>query len=211
MSQARIIINVSNEDHAHANGLSGTWVVNAKKPNEDFGVLVVFPVPEIQGVGDRRKTVHWLKASPLAMDIVGLRSDACAHAPGSPGTKEKWGLLLCEAEPDVPKELLQAQEVEIEYLNENPPDYKSRKDNKSGAIVQIDVSPLEVQQKKVELSERVQSLRRSFEGQCRKMVAKAEVIRARENLSREDARLISEADSIYAGPETGRANINEIH
>src|SRR5258707_925903 len=122
MSQAKIVINVSNEEHAHSNGLSGNWIVPANKQNEEFSMLVVYPTPEIQDIGDQRKVVHWLKAAPLAADIVGLRSDAAAHTPGSPGTKEKWGLLLCAAEPDVPKDWLNAREEEMNFLNENPPD-----------------------------------------------------------------------------------------
>ena len=211
MSQARIIINVSNEEHSHANGLSGVFLVPAKKPNEDFSMLVVYPTPEIQDIGDNRRTVHWPKVSSIAMDIVGLRSDAAAHTPGSPGTKEKWGLLLCEAEPDLPKELLVAQEEELNFLNDNPPDYKSRKDKKTGAIVMVNVEAVEISQQKQALSDRVQKLRAKFEAECRKLVQKGEVTKAKANLAREDARLVAEGDAIWAGPETGRANINELH
>src|SRR4029077_13564021 len=99
MSQAALIINVSDQEQPHSNGLSGSWLVPAQKPNEEFSLLVVYPTPEIQDIGDQRRTVHWLKAGRRAKDIVGLRSDAAAHSVGSPGTKERWGLLLCEAEP----------------------------------------------------------------------------------------------------------------
>lgn len=211
MSQARIIINVSNQEHSHANGLSGTWLVPAKSANEEHATLVVYPTPEIQDIGDNRRTVHWPKVSSLAMDIVGLRSDAAAHSPGSPGTKEKWGLLLCEAEPDIPKELLNAQEEELNFLNENPPDYKSRKDKKTGAIVMVNVEAVEISEQKQKLSNTVVKLRRKFEAECRKLVQQSEIDRAKANLAREDARLVAEGDAIWAGPETGRANINEIH
>ena len=69
---------------------------------------MVFPTPEIQDIGDERKTVHWLKASPLAHDIVGIARRIGGQTIGpdqfSAGSKEKWGILLCEAEPDIPKE-----------------------------------------------------------------------------------------------------------
>lgn len=211
MSQARIIINVSDDVHAHANGLSGTWIVPGKKANEEFSLLLVYPTPEIQDIGDQRRVVHWLKATPLAMDVVGLRSDAAAHSPGSSGTKEKWGLLLCEAEPDVPRELLKAVEEEIEYLNNNPPDVKMRKDKQSGAVVAINDEQPGVAERKQELSERVQALRREFEKECRKLVTKAEVVKAKRALSLEDQRLVAEGDAIWAGPEAGRVNINETH
>lgn len=211
MSQANIIINVSDDNHSHANGLSGIWTVPAKKDKEEFGILVVYPTPEIQDIGDNRRIAHWLKSSPLAKDIVGLRSDAAAHGPGSPGTKEKWGLLLCEAEPDIPRELLKAQEDEIEFLNFNPPDVKMRKDKQSGAVVAINDEPEAIAQRKQELSDAVQELKADFEAQCRKMVSKAEVAKAKRVLQNEDQRLISEADAIWAGPEPGRINVNDIH
>jgi len=148
MSQAKIIINVSDEDHSHSNGLSGMWTVPGKK-KEDFSCLVIYPTPEIQDIGDQRKVVHWLKAGPLALDIVGMRSDACAHTLGSTGNKEKWGLLLCEAEPDVPRDWLDAREVEMNFLNDNPPDTKMRLDKKSGALVAVNIEAVEVVEKKI--------------------------------------------------------------
>ena len=116
MSQAAIIINVSDQPQVHFNGLSGQWTVPEKKVGEEFSMLVVYPTPETQDIGENKKVVHWLKALPLAQDIVGLRSDAAAHGFGSPGTKEKWGLLLCVAQPDLPKSLIAAVEAEMEYL-----------------------------------------------------------------------------------------------
>lgn len=211
MSQARIIINVSNEPQSHANGLSGTFTVPAKKPHEEFGMLVVCPTPEIQDIGSGRKTIHWPKAGPIARDIVGLNSDACAHTPGSPGSREKWGLLLCAAEPDVPRDWLDAQETEIDFLNNNPPDTKMRIDKPTGALVATNVEPVEIQQKKVELSNRVQECHFRFLKECRKLVMKAEVEQAKNAMQKEDSRLVAEGDAIYAGPENGRRDINEIH
>ena len=54
-------------------------------------------------------------------------------------------------------------------------------------------------------------LKQKFEKECRKLVQKSEIQKAKENLAREDARLVAEGDTIWAGPEAGRANINEIH
>lgn len=211
MSQASIIINVSDQEHSHANGLSGIWTVPAKDKGEDFALLVVYPTPEIQDIGDLRKTVHWLKSAPLAMDIVGLRSDACAHTPGSPGNKEKWGLLLCEAQPDVSKDWLAAREEELNFLNDNPPDTKMRHDKKSGATVAINVESPEVTKTKLRLSYAVEHARLKFEGECRKLVTKAEITKAKQSLSREDARLVAEGDTMWAGNAASKENINEIH
>lgn len=210
MSQAKLIINVSDNEQPHSNGLSGTWIVPARKQSEEFALLVVYPTPEIQDIGDQRRVMHWLKAAPLAMDIVGLRSDAAAHGVGVSGNKEKWGLLLCEAEPDLPKELLKALESEIEFLNSNPPDVKMRKDNASGAVVAVNIEEPSVKEKKIELSFSVQSLRAAFEKDCRKLVTKAELMRANKNLLLEDQRLVSEGDRMWARPAE-QHNVNELH
>jgi len=211
MSQVRLIINVSDQEHSHSNGLSGTYIIPAKKPGEEFGLLVVYPQPEFQDVGNNVKAVHWPKVGSVAQDIVGLRSDACAHTSGSPGSREKWGILLAAAEPDMPKELLQAQEEEIAFLNDNPPDYRMKKDRKLGIAVAVSNDPPEMQAKKEALSLRVQALRAHFEQECRKLVTKKELQQAKTALTREDARLVSEADVIWGGPEPGRVNITEIH
>ncbi len=212
MSTANLILNVSTEGQIHSNGLSGTWIVPSKKPEEAFALLVVYPTPEIQDIGDERKTVHWLKAKPLALDIVGMRSDAAAHGMGQSGNKEKWGLLLCAAEPDLPKELLDAQEAEMEYLNTHPPDIKMRTDPISKATVATNLYNSEPGEfdKRVELSMTVQVLREEFVKFCRSLVTQEEIKRAKANLLREDQRLIGEADMLWARPGQ-QQNINEPH
>jgi hypothetical protein len=213
MSQAKIIINVNNVEQPHSNGLSGHHIVPACKPGQAFAMLVVYPTPEIQDIGDQRRVMHWLKAEPLARDIVGLRSDAAAHSHGSTGTKEKWGLLLCEAEPDVPKELIRALEEEVNFLNSNPPDVKMRKDTASGAVVAVNIEAPEVKAKKIELSARVEQLRHEFEEECRKLVQKTEIQKAKRALLVEDQRLVVEGDMMWAKGEGSleRRNINELH
>lgn len=210
MSQAAIIVNVSNQPQLHSNGLSGTWTVPDRKEGEDFAMLVVYPTPEIQDIGSRRTTVHWLKALPLALDIVGMRSDAAAHGIGVSGNKEKWGLLLCEAQPDLPKSLLTALEAEMEFLNQNPPDVKMRKDNKSGALVAINIEDDETKAIKIKLSRAVADERADFEAECRRLVTRKEVIQAKRNLQVEDQRLVAEGDRMWARP-TEQPNINELH
>lgn len=212
MSQASIIINVSNQPQVHSNGLSGTHIVPGRKEKEEFAVLVVYPTPEIQDIGEGRKVVHWLKAAPLAKDIVGLRSDAAAHTHGSTGTKEKWGLLLCLAEPDLPKELVAAIETEGEYLNMNLPDVRYKRDPETKATVAVNVEDPEVQERKQELSDEVVRLRTEFEAECRRLVTKGEVLKAKRNLQLEDQRLVAEADRMWASNRPAdRESINEIH
>lgn len=210
MSQARIVINISEFEQPHSNGLSGTHIVPAKKQNEEFGMLVVYPTYEIQDIGDQRRIGHWLKATPLARDIAGERSDAAAHSPGTRGGKAKWGILLCEAEPDLPRELVKALETETEYLNMNMPDVKYKKDPESGAMCAVNVEPVSVQEKKIELSGIVQDLRAKFEAYCRSLVQKKEVLGVRQVMTIEDQRLVSEGDRMWARP-TEQQNINELH
>jgi hypothetical protein len=211
MSQASIVINVGTQEQIHSNGLSGTWIVPPKPPKDEFGILVVYPTPEIQDIGDGRRVMHWLKSRPLAMDICGMRSDSAAHGLGVSGNKEKWGLLLCEAEPDVTKELLTAIEEEIQYLNDNPPDVKMRKDAKSGAIVAVNLYEVPgSMEKHVELALTVQVLREEFVKECRGYVTKSEIARAKRNLLMEDQRLVAEGDRMWARP-TEQQNINELH
>jgi len=210
MSQASLVINVSEEDHQHSNGLSGTWVVPGRKKDEKFALLVVYPTPEIQDIGSQKRTVHWLKAAPLAKDIVGLRSDAAAHGLGIIGSKEKWGLLLCKAEPDVPKDLEQAIETEMEFLNHNMPDVKYKRDADTGASVAINVEDIEVKKQKIKLAEHVWNLRLHFEEECRALVSQAEIMKAKRNLLTEDQRLVGEGDRMFASVKE-QQNINEIH
>jgi hypothetical protein len=210
MSQAAIIINVNDQEQSHANGLSGNWTVLGKKKGEEFALLVVYPTPEIQDIGDERRVVHWLKAKPLARDIVGLRSDAASHGTGDLGTKEKWGLLLCEAEPDLPRELTNAIEEEMEYLGKHRPTYRMVKDEETKAVVPETNEKEAVIAKKQELSDRVVRLRREFEADCKRLVTKAEVQRAKKNLMIDDQKLVAQADRMWARPAE-QQNINELH
>jgi hypothetical protein len=216
MSQASIVINISDQEHIHSNGLSGTWKIPAKKPDEKFAILVVYPTPEIQDIGDERKTVHWLKAAPLAHDIVGVARRIGGQMIGpdqfSAGSKEKWGILLCGAEPDLPKELLDAQEAEIEYLNMHPLDIKMRVDPVTKATVATNLYNSEPGEfdKRVELSLTVELLREAFVKHCRTLVTAAEIQRAKANLLREDQRLIAEGDMMWAEPSEHR-NISTLH
>jgi hypothetical protein len=216
MSQASIVISVSDVEHIHSNGLSGTWRVPAKGPKEEFAILVVFPTPEIQDIGDERKTVHWLKAAPLAHDIVGVPRRIGGQMIGpdqfSGGSKEKWGVLLCKAEPDLPKELLDAEEAQIEYLNLHTPDVKMRVDPITKATVATNLynsEPGEFE-KRVELSLTIQVLREEFIKECRSLVTHEEIQRAKANMLREDQRLVSEGDMMWAEPSEHR-NISMLH
>ena len=210
MSQASLIINVSDEPQSHSNGLSGSWTVPARKKDEEFALLVVYPTMEIQDIGDQRRTTHWLKAKPIALDILGARSDAAAHGLGVRGDKQKWGLLLCEAEPDLPKSLLAAIEAEAEYLNANRPDVKYKKDNLTKATCAVNVYEPGVADKLEELSNTVQEERARFEASCLRLVQKKEVAEAKLNLRKEDQRLIAEGDRMWARPAE-QQNINELH
>lgn len=211
MSQCAIIINVSDQPHVHSNGLSGQYTVPAKGEGEDFGLLVVFPAREIQDIGSNRKEVHYPKAHGTALDIMGAGSDSSAHVMGARGGNEKWGLLLCAAEPDMPKELEAAIEEEGTFLDHNPPDVKFKYDqiNKLNAAVNIESDSIKAE--KIRLSDQLVEIRHKFTVACRKLVKPSEVAQAKKNLQIEDQRLISVADAMYAKGEESRKNINELH
>ena len=216
MSQASIVISVSDVEHIHSNGLSGTWRIPAKKTDEAFSCLVVFPTPEIQDIGDERKTVHWLKASPLAHDIVGVPRRIGGQMIGpdsfSGGSKEKWGILLCEAEPDLPKELLDAEDAQMEYLNMHTPDVKMKKDPITKATVAVNLYNSEPNEyeKRVDLAMTIQLLKDEFVKECRSLVTHTEIKRAQANLQRESQRLVGEGDMMWAEPSEHR-NISMLH
>lgn len=211
MNDARIIINVSDREHSHSNGISGTWTVPAKKENEEFGMLVVYNARELQDVGNNVKTIHWPSASSVAAGILSRESDATAHTMGTSGGAEKWGIYLCEANPDIPRELLMAEEEQRLYLEENRPEIKQKRDQKTKLMLATTVYPPDVALKLVEISERLTSMRADFYAACRKLVQKKEVQKAKQNLSFEDARLVSEGDLLWAGNEAAKRNINELH
>jgi hypothetical protein len=211
MQDARIVINVSDVDYSHSNGLSGLYIVPAKKKDEAFGMLVVYNAREIQDVGGNKQTTHWPSATSVASDVLGKNSDATAHVLGARGGSEKWGILLCEANPDIPRELLQAENAQIEFLNTNRPDIKQKRDPISKMMLATTVWPPELTEQVIELSERVEKLRAKFEAECRKLVTKDEVARAKRNMQIEDQRLVSEGDTLWAGNELAKRNINELH
>ena len=211
MLDARIVINVSDQEHLHMNGLAGTFIVPAKKPGEEFGLLAIYNAHEIQDVGNQAKTEHWPSSVSIALDVLGKNSDAAAHTPGAPAGAEKWGLLLCEAAPDIPKDLLEAIDKERAFLNDNPPEIKQRRDRKTRMMLATTVDPPEIAEEKEKLAKQVTRLRAKFTEDCRKLVTKAEITRAKQHLQTEDQRLVSEGDTMWAGNEQAKRNISELH
>jgi plasmid stabilization system protein ParE len=199
-----LVINVSNESYLHHNGLSGLYRVPAAQ-DKQFGLLVVYDGSEIQDLGEGRFVARpeWAHSNDIAKSIVGIGTDA--------GPRMKWGLLLCSAHPDVPRDLEKAIEEERNYLNRHPARTAYEKDEVTGAAVLVSREPDSMRDKKIELSATVAILREAFEDDCRGLVTAAEVAQAKANLQAEDQRLLAEGDQIWAGPEAGRVNVNERH
>lgn len=213
MDEVSIIINVNTKEQIHNNGAAGVFIVPPRKANEEFGMLVVFPVCEIQDIGDNRKTTHWPKVRSLAKDIVGVRSDASAHTPGSTGSREKWGLFLCEAEPDIPRELLRAMEAEAHFLNEHRPEVRYKKykqEDGPEVLAAVNVYDDGVAEQMQKNSDLVKDLKAKFMRECRSLVQRSEIQAAKANLQREDQRLVAEGDMMWARPME-QGNINELH
>lgn len=211
MLEARIIINVSDADHSHHNGLSGYYLVPGRKPGEEFGLLVIYSPHEIQDVGGQRQVEHWPSATSIAIDVVGKNTDAASHTKGSPAGYEKWGVLLCEASPDIPRALLLALEEEKTFLNDNPPSHKWIRDRKTKMMMIVNTDNDGFNQQKQEMSDKINELRADFDLYCRKLVTKAEVSRAKLSLQKEDQRLVAEGDTLWAGNQLSKQNISELH
>lgn len=210
MSQAALVINITEEEHQVALGLAGQHVIPGKKPKEKFALLVIYPTVEIQDVGENRRVNHLLKAVPIARDIAGLTSDATAHSMGQRGGRAKWGVIMCAAQPDLPKELLEAMDNEIEFLNANPPDVKYRRDPITKATVAVNIEDDATKKEKIRLSYAVRDLRKEFEMECAELVTNEELQEAKKALQQEDQRLVAEGDRMWARPEEHK-NINELH
>lgn len=199
MSEAALVINVGPIEHTHGNGLSGTYHVPAKPSDLPFSLLVVYPMPEIQDIGDHRTTIHWIKALPLAGAIVGIGSDS---------RRERFGVLLCKAEPEVPKELLKALEAEAEFLTANPPEVKYKR---TGNLMEaINIESSEVREKKIALSAAIVEHRDKFHAYCRTLVTAQEIKTANQNMLTEFGRLIAEGDMMWARPQE-QVNISDLH
>jgi len=198
---ANVVINVSDIEIVHGNGLSGQHVIPARKEGEQFGLLVVYPTPEIQDIGDERRTIHWLKATPLAMDICGMRSED--------GRYTRLGVLLSAAEPDLSRELEKAIEEEMEFLNDNIPEVKYKK-LKDGAMVAYNVETDDVRDRKIKLSKAVVQERSRFEKLCRSLITKEEVAKARQAMLSTAAKLVSDGDTLWAAGGDNHKNISEL-
>lgn len=190
--KAALIINISDQSHSHNNGAAGNWIIPAKTEKEDFALLVVYPVNEIQDIGNNRTTSTTIEGTRLAKDIVGRGSDG--------GSKEKWGVMVCSAEPKIPDALEDAMKEEREYLSKHKPQSKMVKDEESGALVAENVEKESVSAQKVELSLKVQELRWQFEKDCRKHVTPKELQAAKTAFISECQRLVAEADSMWQRP-----------
>lgn len=207
--EAALVINVSNDEHKHYNGLSGIFVVPPKPPGMEFGLLVVYPTPEIQDIGDGRKDIHWPKVRKIAADVVGSSSDAAQMM--QDGQRSFLGVLLCEAEPELPKSLMKAIEDEIEFLSndENRPEIRQVR-GKGGLVVAQNRYPAGVPEKMIEMGKIITRERDAFHAHCRTQVTREEVARATKNLVTEYGRLVSEADMMWARPNE-QVNISDRH
>ena len=203
-SECSIIINVSEVEFRHGNGVSGFTVIPPRPSDMPFSMLVIYPTPEIQDIGDNRSTVHWVKSRPLAKAICQLHTD-------QPYTK--WGVALCEAEIDMPKSLEKAIEAEHLYLNDNPPQSTHRLQviNGSRMMVAVNTDDESVKNEKVRLSGVVLEERQKFEAHCRTLIDKSEIQGAKQRMLAEYARLVSEADQLWAGGPITQRDISDLH
>lgn len=200
--EAAIVINTGENRYVYPRGILGTYIVPGKE-GRDFGLLVVYSRGELQDIGNgQRKIEEAIPARSIAEDILGFGSER----------KEKFGLLLCAAEPEVPKDLERAIREEKDFLNAHPPDVRMKKNpvlKMTEAVNMQDAEP-GVRDQKIKLSKRVQDERRKFEESCRKLVTKEEIAKSQANRMVECKRLFQEAEHLWARPAT-RNEVTAVH
>ena len=198
MSQAALVINVGPIHHVHGNGLSGTFHIPAKPTDLPFSLLVVYPTPEIQDIGDHRTKVDWVKALPLASAIAGIGLDS---------PRLQYGVVLCKAEPELPKELVKLFEAERVFLEENRPE--GRYVRKGQSMEWKNMEAAEVSREKNRLSAEIVKERDKFHEYCRTLVTKQEIETGNQNMVAEFGRRIAAADMLWAKPME-QVNISDL-
>jgi hypothetical protein len=199
MAEAAVIVNVNSESFLSSMGLSGQHMIPGKLPNEEFGMLVLYPTPEIQDIGDGRRTTHWVKARPLAQSICGFGSEYNLTA---------QGVALLDMEPDIPKSLEKAIEAEVTYLNANRPEVKYKM--QAGAMVAVNVFEPGVAEQLIKNSTLVVRERVKFEADLRKQVPKELIAKAKVELTTYAQKKVAEGDIMWARPSEHQ-NISDVH
>ena len=201
MAEAALIINVGQLEQTHSNGAAGTFTVPPPPPGEEFGLLVVYPIKEIQDIGGNDTKTRDIPAHALAEAIVGIKSQA---------DKQRWGLLVCAADPDLPKALVKAIEAEASFLNDHIPATRYKKDKASGAVVAENLYEEGEREIREQLSRAVIRERDKFHDECRRMVKREEVQQAKRNMIGEYSRLVAQGDQFWQRP-TEQKNISDLH
>jgi hypothetical protein len=199
MPEAAMVINVGPIAHVHSNGSSGTFHILPKPPDAPFSLLVVYPITEYQDVGDHRTSNYEIEARPLASAIAGIGSDS---------PRARHGVLLCEAAPEIPKELLKAIKADRDFLVENPPQTKYVR--KGHLLAAENIYAQGEFDHREALSAEIVAQRKKFEAYCRTLVTAQEVALANRNMHSEYARLIAEGDMMWQRP-TEQVNISDLH
>jgi len=197
MSEAAIIINVKNQPHVYLKGPLGIFTVPAADEH-GFGMLVVRPMGEIQDIGSMQSRRNEpIPALKLCTDIMGEKG-------------KQMGLLVCKANPDVPKSLEKAEQAEREFLFENRGEVRSKLNQNRKMHEMTTVYEPEVKAEMIKLSKKVSEERAKFEAACREMVTPKEVAEAKKNLMDYALELCKEGDRLYS-MESTRKDINVPH
>lgn len=199
MPEVALVINTGPIEHVHSNGLAGTYYIPPKPDNLPFGLLVVYPVLEIQDIGDKHATTHEVEAHDLAAAIAGVGADS---------KRGSQGVLLCSAAPEMPKELLTVLKAERKFLTENPPQVRYVKRGNSQEAENI--YPPGHREIREKLSADVIRERDRFHNYCRTLVTPEEVATANRNMVEEFGRLIADGDRMWARPSE-QVNISDLH
>jgi hypothetical protein len=218
-----LVINVGRLEQTHDNGALGSFTVPPPPDGKRFGLLVIYPAKEIQDIGDKRTKTNDVGALSIGAAIVGI---GLSYNPDD-GTRqithnvrnsrEKYGLWLCDAQPDIPKGLAQAIEAEATYLNKHKPLVRYRileEGVGAGAICAENIYEPGEREKREKMARTVIIERDEFHEVCRGLVKQHEIKTAETNLYAEYGRLVAQADGMWQRPndsERGQRSISDLH
>lgn len=203
MAEVAIVISVNKNPQIYRHGPLGTFIV-PPKTEKGIGMLIIREMGEIQDMGSNQtRRSEPIPAKKLALDLI--KSFSILNGKG-----EQLGLLLCAADPDVPKALARAEQEERDYLAVNPGKLEQEK-NPVTKVLELSKSfHPKVEDQKIKLSEAVQRERLKFEAECRKLVTAEEIRTAETNLTSYYQRLCRDADRMWS-IESERREINLQH
>lgn len=191
MRNCGIVINVSDVEYIQNLGALGNFVIPACREGEKFAILVVEPRPEIHDDGFGKSHSTDVEGATIARDVAGLNSDQ---------RYVRFGVHVCQATPELPREIEQLEFESQEMHKRFPRFYDAQRNLVDNGIKQ-----------KQELADKLHQARDRFTAKCMTLITPAEISAARNALIGEAKRLVAEADLFWAQPGNQKLDISDRH